>query len=46
MGHAGAIISESGAGNAKDKQRILKELGAAVAEKITDIPDLVKQVLK
>lgn len=46
MGHAGAIISESGAGNAQDKQRILKELGTLVAEKITDIPDLVKQVIR
>ena len=45
MGHAGAIVSESGEGNAEDKKKVLKEAGVYVAEKITDVPDLVKKAL-
>jgi len=45
MGHAGAIVSESGEGNAEDKKEALKEAGVCVAEKITDVPDLVKKAL-
>ena len=45
MGHAGAIVSENGEGNAKDKKEVLIKAGVTVAEKITDIPDLVKKIL-
>ncbi|MCH7691677.1 MAG: succinate--CoA ligase subunit alpha, partial [candidate division Zixibacteria bacterium] len=45
MGHAGAIISGS-SGTAEDKVRALEKAGVPVAESPTEIPDLVKLLLK
>jgi len=45
MGHAGAIISGS-SGTAEDKVRALEKVGVPVAESPTEIPDLVKLLLK
>ncbi|MDI7274527.1 MAG: succinate--CoA ligase subunit alpha [Anaerolineae bacterium] len=44
MGHAGAII-DGGAGTAEGKIQALREAGAAVAEMLAEIPDLVRQSL-
>jgi len=45
MGHAGAIIS-MGVGDAASKMRALREAGAEVAEFPSQIPELLKKVLK
>jgi succinyl-CoA synthetase alpha subunit len=41
MGHAGAII-QSGKGTAKEKIELLSAVGVKIAEKISDIPKLIK----
>jgi len=45
MGHAGAIISE-GMGTASSKVTALKEVGVKVAENPTEIPILLKEIMK
>lgn len=42
MGHAGAIIGESGAGSAENKIKVLEESGVKVAKLISEIPKLVR----
>ncbi len=46
MGHAGAIVSPGGEGGAKYKKKILTEAGIHVADKLTDIPGMVSELLK
>lgn len=41
MGHAGAIIGESGEGSAENKIRILEKNGIKVAKLISEIPGLI-----
>jgi succinyl-CoA synthetase alpha subunit len=45
MGHAGAIISGS-SGTAADKIKALEKVGVPVAGSPTEIPELIKQMLK
>jgi len=44
MGHAGAIV-ERGMGSAQSKVRALKETGVKVAERPTEVSELVKNIL-
>ncbi|NYT05010.1 MAG: succinate--CoA ligase subunit alpha, partial [Methanomicrobiales archaeon] len=44
MGHAGAII-EGGEGDARSKIRRLRELGVPVAQKPSDIPGMIRDLL-
>jgi len=44
MGHAGAIV-ERGMGSAQSKVRVLKEAGVKVAERPTEVSELVKNIL-
>ena len=45
LGHAGAIISESGNGSSKEKKEALKAAGVKIAEIPDDIPLLIKKAL-
>ena len=45
MGHAGAIIS-SGSGTAEEKIKAFEKVGVKVAKIPSEIPDLIKQVMK
>jgi succinyl-CoA synthetase alpha subunit len=45
MGHAGAIIS-SGSGTAEEKIKAFERVGVKVAMIPSEIPELIKQVLK
>ncbi len=45
MGHAGAIIS-SGSGTAEEKIKAFEQVGVKVAKIPSEIPDLLKQVMK
>ncbi len=45
MGHAGAIVSPGGEGGAGHKKKVLAEAGIKIAEDLTDIPDLVQNML-
>jgi succinyl-CoA synthetase alpha subunit len=45
MGHAGAIV-ERGMGSAQSKVRALKEAGVEVAERPTEVSELVKGILR
>ena len=45
MGHAGAIIS-SGSGTAEEKIRAFEKVGVKVAKIPSEIPDLIKEVMK
>ena len=45
MGHAGAIIS-SGSGTAEEKIRAFEQVGVKVAKIPSEIPDLLKLVMK
>ncbi|MEE9191970.1 MAG: succinate--CoA ligase subunit alpha [Candidatus Aerophobetes bacterium] len=45
MGHAGAIV-QRGMGSARSKVRALKEAGVKVAQRPTEVAELVKSVLK
>ncbi|MCK4926249.1 succinate--CoA ligase subunit alpha, partial [Candidatus Aerophobetes bacterium] len=45
MGHAGAIV-QRGMGSARSKVRALKEAGVKVAQRPTEVAELVKGVLK
>ena len=44
MGHAGAIIS-SGSGTAEEKIKALRAVGVLVADKPSEIPELLKEVI-
>ncbi len=45
MGHAGAIVSESGEGTAQSKKAVLEQAGVQVVEKLTEIAEAVKDVI-
>ena len=45
MGHAGAIIS-SGSGTAEEKIRAFNEAGVPVAKEPSQIPELLKQLIR
>ncbi|TET63293.1 succinate--CoA ligase subunit alpha, partial [Candidatus Aerophobetes bacterium] len=45
MGHAGAIV-QRGMGSARSKVRALKEAGVKVAQRPTEVAELVKGILK
>jgi succinyl-CoA synthetase alpha subunit len=44
FGHAGAII-EGGVGKPSVKKKILSEAGVHVAERLSEIPAIIKQLL-
>ena len=46
MGHAGAIVSPGGEGGAKKKKENLRANGVTVVEKLTEIPQAIKDILK
>jgi len=46
MGHAGAIVSPGGEGGAKKKKETLRANGVTVVEKLTEIPQAIKDILK
>ena len=45
MGHAGAIVSPGGEGGAQRKKDTLRANGVTVVEKLTDVPEVVSQIL-
>jgi len=45
MGHAGAIVSESGTGTADSKMKAFKQAGVSVARMPNDISTILKEVL-
>ena len=45
MGHAGAIVSDSGAGTAESKINALNEAGAPVGDTPNEVADLVEDIL-
>ena len=45
MGHAGAIITGS-QGTVESKKKVLKSCGAIVADKIAQVPDIIKSIYK
>ena len=45
MGHAGAIISPGGEGGVKYKRQVLKEAGVYIIEKLSDIANMVLEIL-
>jgi len=45
MGHAGAIISLGGEGGVKYKRKVLEEAGVYMIEKLSEIADMVSEIL-
>jgi len=45
MGHAGAIISPGGEGGVKYKRKILQDAGVHMIEKLSEIADMVSEIL-
>jgi len=45
MGHAGAIVSPGGEGGAKKKKEILRANEVTVVEKLTEIPEIIRNIL-
>jgi len=45
MGHAGAIISPGGEGGVKYKRKVLQEAGVHMIEKLSEIADMVSNLL-
>lgn len=46
MGHAGAIVSAGGEGSAQNKEEVLQEAGAYIAESTAHIVEIVKAILQ
>lgn len=46
MGHAGALVSPGGEGSALKKKETLRAYGVTIAEKLTDIPAIISEILK
>jgi succinyl-CoA synthetase alpha subunit len=45
MGHAGAIVAPDGTGSAENKEKVLKEAGAYIAESTEGIVDILEEIL-
>ncbi|HZJ76654.1 MAG TPA: succinate--CoA ligase subunit alpha [Oscillospiraceae bacterium] len=45
MGHAGAIVSADGSGSAENKEKLLAEAGAYIAENTEHIVEILKDIL-
>jgi len=45
MGHAGAIISPGGEGGVQYKRKVLQEAGVHMIEKLSEIADMVSEIL-
>lgn len=46
MGHAGAIVAADGTGSAENKEKVLKEAGAYIAEDTQHLVEIVESLLK
>lgn len=44
MGHAGAIVGADGSGSAQNKEKVLAEAGAHIADTTTHIVEILKTI--